>query len=148
MIYFVAITEGISAEGLARLFKDNIWKLYGLLESIVLDRRPHFAAEMTKKLNNMLGIKTKLLMSFHPQTDGQMEWMNQKLEQYLQFFVDHKQKDWSKQLTSVEFVINNKTHLTTNVSPFMANYSRELRIEIDFKRKEKMGKATEFAERV
>ena len=80
MIYFVAITEGISAEGLARLFKDNIWKLYGLLESIVLDRRPYFAAEMTKKLNNMLGIKTKLLMSFHPQTDGQMEWMNQKLE--------------------------------------------------------------------
>ena len=45
-------------------------------------------------------------------------------------------------------MINNKTHLTTNVSPFMANYSRELRIEIDFKRKGKMGKATEFAERV
>jgi len=35
------------------------------------------------KLNRMLGIKTKLLILFHPQTDGQTEHMNQKLEQYL-----------------------------------------------------------------
>ena len=45
-------------------------------------------------------------------------------------------------------MINNKTHLTTKVSPFMANYGRELRIGIDIRRKEKMEKATEFAERI
>ena len=38
MTYFVAITEGTSAKGLARLFRDNVWKLHGLLESVVLDR--------------------------------------------------------------------------------------------------------------
>jgi len=38
MTYFVAITEGTSAEVLARLFRDNVWKLHGLLESVVLDR--------------------------------------------------------------------------------------------------------------
>ena len=36
--HFVAITEGTLVKGLARLFRDNIWKLHGLLESIVLDR--------------------------------------------------------------------------------------------------------------
>jgi len=61
---------------------------------MVLDRRPQFVAELTKKLNGMLGIKTKLLTAFHPQMDGQTEHMNQELEQYLQFFVDHRQKDW------------------------------------------------------
>ena len=45
MTHFVTITEGISVEGLVRLFRDNMWKLHGLLESIVLDRRPQFAAE-------------------------------------------------------------------------------------------------------
>jgi len=35
-----------------------------------------FTAEITKKLNKMLGIETKLLTSFHPQIDGQMERMN------------------------------------------------------------------------
>jgi len=38
MTYFVATTKGTSAEELVRLFRDNVWKLYGLLESIVSDR--------------------------------------------------------------------------------------------------------------
>ena len=50
--------------------------------------------ELTKKLNRMLGIEMKLLTVFHSQTDGQTEQMNQELEQYLRFFVDHRQKDW------------------------------------------------------
>ena len=37
--HFITITEEISVEGLARLFKDNIWKLHGLLESVILDGR-------------------------------------------------------------------------------------------------------------
>ena len=83
MTHFVATTEGTSAEGLARLFRDNVWKLYRLPESMVSDREPQFAAELTKELNRMLGIKTKLLTAVHPQTDGQTERINQELEQYL-----------------------------------------------------------------
>ena len=76
MVYFVATTEGMLVEGLARLFRDNMWKLHGLLESVVSDRGPQFAVELTKKLNRMLGIQMRLLTAFHPQTDGQMERIN------------------------------------------------------------------------
>ena len=51
MTYFVATTEGMLVEGLARLFRDNMWKLYRLLESVVSDKEPHFAVELTKELN-------------------------------------------------------------------------------------------------
>ena len=94
MTHFVATTEGILAEGLVRLFKNNVWKLHGLLESVVLDRGLQFMVELTKKLNRMLRIETRLLTVFHPQTDGQTEQINQELEQYLKLFVDHRQKDW------------------------------------------------------
>ncbi len=87
MTHFVATTEGTTAEGLARLFWNNVWKLHGLPESVVLDRGPQFAAELTKELNRMLGIKTKLSTMFHPQTNGQTERINQELEQYLQFLL-------------------------------------------------------------
>jgi len=40
MTHFVTTTEGTSAEGLARLLQDNVWKLHGLSESVVSDRRP------------------------------------------------------------------------------------------------------------
>ena len=73
MTYFVTTTEGTSAKGLARLFRNNVWKLHRLLESVVLDKGPQFAVELTKELNRMLEIKTKLSTAFHPQTDGQTE---------------------------------------------------------------------------
>ena len=51
MTHFIATTEGTSAEGLARLFRDNVWKLHGLPESVISNRGPQFAAELTKELN-------------------------------------------------------------------------------------------------
>ena len=70
MTHFVAITKRILVEGLARLFSDNVWKLYRLLESIISDRGSQFAVEMTRELNDMLGIEMKLSTSFYPQIDG------------------------------------------------------------------------------
>ena len=72
MMYFAATTERTSVEGLVRLFRDNIWKLHGLPESVVSNRSPQFAAELMKELNKMLGIKMRFLTVFYPQTDGQM----------------------------------------------------------------------------
>jgi len=65
MTYFVTTTEGISAEGLAKLFRNNVWKLHGLPESIVSDRGLQFAAEMMRELNSMLGIEMKLSTAFY-----------------------------------------------------------------------------------
>ena len=73
IIHFVATIEGTLVEGLARLFRDNVWKLHGLPESVISDWGPQFAAELTKELNWMLGIEMRLLTAFHPQMDGQTE---------------------------------------------------------------------------
>jgi len=70
MTHFIATTEKMSAEGLAKLFWDQVWKLHRLPESIVLDREMQFAVGIMKVLNNLLGIQTKLLMAYYPQTDG------------------------------------------------------------------------------
>ena len=148
MTHFVATIEETSAEGLVRLFRDNVWKLHGLPKSVVLNRGPQFAAELTKKLNRMLGIETRLSTAFHPQTDGQTEWINQELEQYLRFFVNYRQKDWPEWLALAEFAVNNNVHTATKVSPFIANYGRELRMGGDIRRRGKVEKATEFVERM
>jgi len=47
---------------------------------------------MMRELNNLLGIQMKLSTAYYPQTDGQMERINQKLEQYLRVFIDHRQE--------------------------------------------------------
>ena len=74
--------------------------------------------------------------------------MNQELEQYLRFFIDYRQKNWLEWLVSAEFAINNKVHSITKISLFIANYRRELRIGADIRKKRKMEKVMEFAERM
>ena len=69
MVHFIPTMEKTSVEGLARLFRDNVWKLHGLPESIILDRGPQFVAGLMRELNRMLGIESKLSMAFHPCSD-------------------------------------------------------------------------------
>ena len=90
MSHFVVMTEKTTAKGLARLFRDNVWKLHGLLVSVISDRGPQFAAGLTRELNKMLGIETKLSTAYHPETDGQMERTNQEPEQYLRMYINHR----------------------------------------------------------
>ena len=53
-------------------------------------------------------------------------------------FIDHRQNDQLGQLVTAEFVVNNKTYLVTKISSFIVNYSRELQIEVNIRKKEKV----------
>jgi len=148
MAHFIATTEKTSAEGLAKLFQDHVWKLHGLPESIVSDKGVQFAVGMIKELNYLLGIQMKLSTAYHPQTNRQTERINQELKQYLRVFIDHRQEQWPDWLGMAEFVYNNKIHATTKISLFKANYDQDPRIGFEGRRKGKYEVAEKFVERI
>ena len=121
-----------------------MWKSHGLLKSVILDRGPQFVAGLTRKLNKMLGIETKLSTAYHPETDSQTERTNQELEQYLRMYVNHRQNNWAEWLAIAEFAFNNKVHTATKTSPFQVNYGREPRMGFDIRKKGKNEKVEEF----
>ena len=137
MVHFIPTTEKTSAEGLARLFRDNMWKLHGLPESIISDRGPQFMAGLMRELNQILGIESKMSIVFHPQINGQIERVNQELEQYLRMFIDHQQEQWPDWLGMAEFAYNNKAHSSTKISPFKANYGQDPRMGFEVRKKGK-----------
>jgi len=148
MAHFIVTTEKTSAEGLVKLFRDQVWRLHDLPESIISDRGVQFIAGMMKELNNLLGIQTKLSMAYHPQTDGQTERVNQELEQYLRVFIDHRQEQWPDWLGMAEFTYNNKIHVTTKISPFKVNYGQDPRMGFEGRRKGKYKAAGKFVEKI
>jgi len=148
MAHFIATTEKTLAEGLAKLFRDHVWELHGLPESIILDRGVQFAAEMMKELNNLLEIQMKLSTVYHPQTDRQTERINLELEQYLRVFIDHRQEQWPDWLGMAEFTYNNKIHTATKISPFKANYGQDPRMGFKERRKGKYKAVGKFIEKM
>ena len=83
--YVIAIptTREISSMGTAKLFRDHVWKQFGIPWKVISDHGPQFAAQFMKDLHQLVGTKTNILMAYHPQTDSQTKQMNQEIEQYL-----------------------------------------------------------------
>jgi hypothetical protein len=81
-----------------------------------------------------VGFGTKLLFSttYHPQTDGQIERVNQVLEDMLRMHVMHQPKKWEEYLPLVEFSYNNGYQESLKMSPFEALYGRQCNIPISW----------------
>ena len=89
--YFIPYKEASSAEKLAYIFLRVIAANHGLPEEIISDRDKLFTFKFWKSLVNQLGIHHKLSTSYHPQTDGQTEQLNQTMKQYLWCYVNYQQ---------------------------------------------------------
>src|SRR3979490_147775 len=89
--HVIPTTSDVNSVGIARLFCNHIWKLHGLPEEVISYHGTQFVSQFMPELNKLLGIKVATSTAYHPQSDGQTEWVNQEIEQYLQLFVNQRQ---------------------------------------------------------
>ena len=115
---FIPCNETIDAQGTALLYAKHILPHYGLPTRIISDRDPRFTASFTKELDRILSITRNISTAYHPQTDGQSERTNQRLEQYLRIFIDYHQKDWVSWLPLAQYALNAWPNATTKKAPF------------------------------
>jgi len=79
----------ISLEGIAKIYRDEIWKLHRIPKKILSDREPQFVSRFIEELIKVLGTKRILLITYHPQSDKQMERINQEIGTFLQHYVNY-----------------------------------------------------------
>jgi len=83
MIHLKAMTTNVSSEGIAKIYRDDIWKLHGIPSKILSNRGPQFASKFMEEFMKALGTKRQLSMACHLQTDGQTERINQEIGTFL-----------------------------------------------------------------
>jgi len=124
MIRLKATTTNISSEGIAKIYRDEIWKLHRVSRKILSDRELQFASKFMEEFTKVLGTKKQLSMAYHPQTDGQTGRMNQEIGTFLWHYVNYQQDNWTDWLSAAEFQYNNKKHVATRRTPFELNFRR------------------------
>jgi hypothetical protein len=80
MVHFVPNKKTITGEEIAKLFVNNVYRYRGLHDDIISDQGPQFVSKFWRSLFEILKMDIKLSSAFHPQTDGQMEHVNQVLD--------------------------------------------------------------------
>ena len=122
MALFIPTYATDDAPRLASIFLTHVFSKHGTPVDIVSDRGKHFVSRFWASLCALLGIKSNLSNTYHPETDGQTECVNQILEQYLRLYINYEQDNWGDLLPLAEFAYNNTSHSATGVTPFFANY--------------------------
>jgi hypothetical protein len=122
LIHVAPTTKTVTAEGVARLYFDNVWRLHGWPAEIVSDRDPRFTSDFWSALTSITGTKLNMSTPDHPQTDGQAENGNKIILAGLRHYVDSFQDNWDLYLTPVEFAHNDAAQASTGFSPFFLTY--------------------------
>ena len=112
----------MTAEDMAHQFLEAIVSNHGVPKRITLDRDKLFMIRFWMTLTNLMGIDHWLTTAYHPQGNGQTEWTNQMIKQYLQHYVNYEQNNWVTFLPMAQFAFNNAVYTTTGEMPFYVNY--------------------------
>jgi hypothetical protein len=111
---------------------DQIVHLHGISKTIISDRGTQFVARFWEQLHECLGTKLIRNSSYHPKTDGQMERINQILEDMPRASILHFDKSWDKCLSLAEFSYNNSYQASLTMAPFDALYGRRCRTPLNW----------------
>ena len=120
--HFIALSHPYTAQVIAQLFLDHFYKFHGLPAVIITDRDKIFTSIFWKELFKKLGVQVLMSTTYHPQTDGQTERVNQCLETYLRCMTMHQPKRWFHWLSLAQWWYNSSYHSTLGMSPFLALY--------------------------
>ena len=120
--HFIPLSHPFTAAGVAKAFMEQVYRHHGLPSSIVSDRDRIFTSTFWTELFNLAGVQLRHSTAYHPQSDGQLERLNQCLETYLRCFVHACPTKWNQWVTSAEFWYNTCFHSAIGRSPFEALY--------------------------
>jgi len=119
--HFIPTHTMVTALGSAQLYLKHVWKLHGLLLFVLSNHGPQFMSQFMHELYCLLATKVTASTTYHPQTNGQTEYVNQELEQYLCVFMNERQDDWDEWLPMAKFAYNNHIHSSMQHTPFFIN---------------------------
>ena len=124
--YIIAVpcSTNITAEGTAKIYRDHVFRRFGLPRKVISDRGPQFVSEYMKEFFRITKIEGNPSTAYHPQTDGQTEREHAEIKKYLKAWINERQDNWAEWLPMAEFAINNQASAATGVSPFFLNHGR------------------------
>jgi hypothetical protein len=143
MAHFVACRKTMDAAWIAHLYFREIVRLHGVPRSITSDRYTKFINIFWRSLWGKLGTKLNFSSACHPQTNGQLEVVNQSLART-------KPKQWDLALPQAKFADNRSKSRTIGMSPFEIVYGQNPHEVLDLALVPRVGhlnpKAVELAE--
>ncbi|KAI0996221.1 hypothetical protein K3495_g11958 [Podosphaera aphanis] len=114
--------ESMNAEDCAKRFINCHYRFHGFPHAITSDRGTNWVGDFWRRVCQLTNIEQRLSTSFHAETDGATERMNQEVLAYLRAFISFAQYEWPSLLPSAQLATNNRDSSSTGLSPFFIEH--------------------------
>ena len=88
--HFIPVNLTHKEANIVDVYMTEIARLHGIPKTIVYDKDPKFTSKIWKGLFNRFGTNLDFSTTYHPESDGQIEKVNQVIEDMLRMYVMDK----------------------------------------------------------
>ncbi|RDY13435.1 Retrovirus-related Pol polyprotein, partial [Mucuna pruriens] len=111
-------TKTNEAKVVVDFLKSNIFFLFGVPKALISDQGSHFYNRAMSSLLHKYGVMHRIVIAYHPQTNGQAEVLNREIKKTLQKMTNPNWKDWSRLLEDALWVHRTKYRTPLGMSPY------------------------------
>ncbi|GAA5875076.1 hypothetical protein JCM1840_001758 [Sporobolomyces johnsonii] len=115
MVILMPLPSTASAEDVATVMFDTVYRHFGSQVALVSDRDPKFTSAFWRALSAKVGVDLRM-------SDGRSEVTNKSVGQALRILAADNPDDWGRLITTCEFALNSAPAAVTGLAPFEAVY--------------------------
>ena len=116
----------------AETLKSGYFGLFGAPAYLVSDQGKAFTGHLITNLCELYGVQKLRTSSYHAQTNGQVEQMNQKIIRMIGKLEQDKKAHWSERLPKMLAAYNGTRSAVTGYSPYFLLFGRKARMLVDY----------------
>jgi hypothetical protein len=123
VVHFILVKSTHKVADIVDIYMREIYMLHGVSKRIVFDIDPNLTSNFWKGIFKGFGTNMNFSTTYHPESDGKTQRVNQVIEYVLRIYVMEKLMQWEKYLPLVDFYYNNRYQTSLNMSPFESLYA-------------------------
>ena len=112
--------------------RSGYFGLFGAPAYLVSDQGKAFTGHLITNLCELYGVQKLRTLSYHAQTNGQVEWMNQTSICMIGKLEQDKKAHWSEHLPEMLAAYNGTHSTVTGYSPYFLFFGRKARMPVDY----------------